>query len=127
MGVSERFHQACKALDLKAAPVAEQLKITRSTFYNYTNGSVDNIPVDVCVSFLRLYPIINRDWFFFGIGEMYGEQAYKIDQVADPSAEHGFKEKYLDAIEKVSLLQDKLINCLEKISTPPTPSRTGAH
>lgn len=53
--------------------LAKKLGLTQPTFNGYLNEKRQDNLWPLLPQILELYPQLNRDWLYFGEGEMYGE------------------------------------------------------
>lgn len=76
MELFQRLLQLVELLENNSqAQFAKQLGILPQTFNNYTNfDGQQKIRKVLLDKVLLVYPQVNRDWLFFGEGEIFGEE-----------------------------------------------------
>ncbi len=73
--------------------LAQQLGIQQRTLNGYLNESREENLFPSLSRILELYPQINRDWLYFGEGEMLLSQARSREQAAAPGGSAGSAER----------------------------------
>ena len=74
MQLFERVLKIAKELGGSQAALGEALGIYQSKFRGYFKEKSDKNLWPLLPSILKLYPQVNRDWLYFGDGEMIGRQ-----------------------------------------------------
>lgn len=73
MQLFERVRLLAKAKERSITAFSDKLDIAQSKFNGYLKESRQSNLWDLLPKILELYPDVNRDWLYFGEGEMLGE------------------------------------------------------
>lgn len=73
MKLFERIRLISTDVARSQTDLAKKLGLTQPTFNGYLNEKRQDNLWPLLPQILELYPQLNRDWLYFGEGEMYGE------------------------------------------------------
>lgn len=70
MQLFERVRVLAKTKEKSVSAFSDKLEIAQATFNGYLKESRQNNLWEILPKVLELYPDVNRDWLYFGEGEM---------------------------------------------------------
>lgn len=83
MQLFERVKVLAKAKEKSANALSQKLNIAQTTFNGYLKESRQSNLWEILPKILELYPDVNRDWLYFGEGEMLGEEKAKPETILE--------------------------------------------
>ena len=105
MELYERVDAVIRRMAKSRSHLAKQLDIKQTTFNSWFSRKRQDYLLPVLFNILELYPILSREWLFFGEGEMM-----KTELEGGPPVSQSREKELLLKIERLSGLLIKLEN-----------------
>lgn len=126
MQLYERIKEVCVILNVSQTSLASELGLSQSRFNQYLNIKSQKNLWDYLPQILNLFPQLNRNWLYFGEGEMTGNACPHVEDILEEKKE---LQQKLTAIEKKleeeQSINKKLINRLLLEGSPQYGSEGG--